>query len=95
MKITDDMLTEVEPIVAQWIRERGTSMDGASYGAALELAAYVASRRTTPDREAIIEQCARVCDARYMGDNNREDMEARRCAQAIRALKITANGEKK
>jgi hypothetical protein len=54
-----------------------------------------AGRRTTPDREAIIEQCARVCDARYMGDNNREDMEARRCAQAIRALKITANGEKK
>lgn len=31
------------------------------------------------------EQCAKVCDARYMGDNNREDMEARRCAAAIRA----------
>ena len=31
------------------------------------------------------EQCAKVCDARYMGDNNREDMEARRCAEAIRA----------
>ena len=30
------------------------------------------------------EACARVCDARYMGDNNREDMEARRCAEAIR-----------
>jgi hypothetical protein len=29
--------------------------------------------------------CAAVCDARYMGDNNREDMEARRCAAAIRA----------
>lgn len=29
--------------------------------------------------------CANVCDARYMGDNNREDMEARRCAEAIRA----------
>ncbi|WP_318833645.1 hypothetical protein [Burkholderia cepacia] len=53
MKITDDMLTEVEPIVSQWIRERGTCMDGASYAAALELAAYVAARRTTPDREAI------------------------------------------
>ena len=29
--------------------------------------------------------CAKVCDARYMGDNNREDMEAKRCAEAIRA----------
>ena len=31
------------------------------------------------------EACARLCDARYMGDNSREDMEARRCAAAIRA----------
>jgi hypothetical protein len=31
------------------------------------------------------EACAEVCDARYMGDNNREDMEAKRCAEAIRA----------
>lgn len=38
------------------------------------------------------EQCAKVCDARYMGDNNREDMEARRCAAAIRARGETNNG---
>jgi predicted metal-dependent HD superfamily phosphohydrolase len=31
------------------------------------------------------EACAKVCDKRYMGDNNREDMEAKRCAAAIRA----------
>jgi hypothetical protein len=31
------------------------------------------------------EACARVCESRYMGDNNREDMEARRCSAAIRA----------
>ena len=31
------------------------------------------------------EACAKVCDARYMGDNNREDMEAKKCAKAIRA----------
>ena len=31
------------------------------------------------------EACAKVCDSRYMGDNNREDMEARQCAAAIRA----------
>ncbi len=31
------------------------------------------------------EACAKLCEARYMGDNNREDMEARRCADAILA----------
>lgn len=31
------------------------------------------------------EACAALCEARYMGDNNREDMEARNCAAAIRA----------
>jgi hypothetical protein len=35
--------------------------------------------------EAELEASAKVCDARYTGDNNREDMEARRCAAAIRA----------
>jgi hypothetical protein len=31
------------------------------------------------------EECAKVCEARYMGDNNREDMEAKKCAKAIRS----------
>ncbi len=31
------------------------------------------------------EACAKLCEARFMGDLNREDMEARRCAAAIRA----------
>jgi len=35
------------------------------------------------------EACAKVCEARYMGDNNREDMEAKRCAEAIRARNET------
>ena len=30
------------------------------------------------------EKDARICDARVMGDNNREDEEAKRCAAAIR-----------
>ncbi|CAG9193979.1 hypothetical protein BCAR13_110078 [Paraburkholderia caribensis] len=34
-------LDEVEPFVDAWIRQRGTSMDGQSYIAALQLAAYV------------------------------------------------------
>lgn len=33
------------------------------------------------------ERAAKCCDARYMGDNNREDMEAKRCAEAIRSMK--------
>ena len=40
-----------------------------------------AQKAVLAEREA----CAKVCDSRYMGDNNREDMEARRCAEAIRA----------
>ena len=38
------------------------------------------------ERDAL-ERAAKVCDARFMGDLNREDMEARACAAAIRALK--------
>jgi hypothetical protein len=41
------------------------------------------------DRRAIAamvaKECAKICRDRYMGDNNREDMEARRCEQAILA----------
>lgn len=37
--------------------------------------------RVEVEREA----CAKVCEARFMGDLNREDEEARRCAEAIRA----------
>ena len=33
------------------------------------------------------EACAKVCDARVMGDNNREDMEAKRCAADIRSFR--------
>ena len=37
------------------------------------------------------ESCARLCDARVMGDNNREDMEAKRCAADIRSFRARAN----
>ena len=35
----------------------------------------------------VLEEAAKACDARFMGDLNREDQEARRCAADIRALK--------
>lgn len=31
------------------------------------------------------EECAKICDKRDTGDMTREDMEARRCAEAIRS----------
>ena len=53
------------------------------------MAVYPADQLTKAVQEATaraLEAAARECDARYMGDNNREDMEARRCAAAIRNL---------
>lgn len=32
------------------------------------------------------ERCARVCESRVIGDHNREDAEAQRCAAAIRGM---------
>ena len=42
--------------------------------------ASMCEKMVAAEREA----CAKVCESRYMGDNSREDMEARRCAAAIR-----------
>ena len=46
-------------------------------------------------RRAALEEAAKVCEARYMGDNNREDLEVRRCADAIRALAAQTGQEGK
>jgi hypothetical protein len=46
----------------------------------LEYAERFAALIAAQEREA----CAQVCEARFMGDLNREDQEARRCADAIR-----------
>ena len=43
---------DVRPLVNEWIASRGTSMDGAAYGAAIELAAFVAARAAAPQAEA-------------------------------------------
>ena len=37
------------------------------------------------------EACARLCDARVLGDNNREDMEAKRCAADIRSFRARSD----
>jgi hypothetical protein len=42
-----------------------------------------------------MERAAEICEARAMGDNNREDQEAKRCAAAIRrASEETTSGAK-
>lgn len=47
----------------------------------LEYAEKLIQLAAAEEREA----CAKVCDARVIGDHNREDREAKRCAEAIRA----------
>ena len=37
-------------------------------------------------RAQALEEAAKACESRVMGDNNREDGEAKRCASAIRNL---------
>lgn len=37
-------------------------------------------------RKQALDEAAKVCEARFMGDLNREDLEARRCANEIRSL---------
>ena len=34
--------------------------------------------------DLIIQQCVKVVNSRYMGDNNREDMEVRRCVEDLK-----------
>lgn len=70
--------------MARWADLHERVKDGAGYVVRIpnlekleRFAALVAER----EREA----CAMVCEARYMGDLNREDQEAKRCAAAIRA----------
>ena len=65
--------------VAAWMRSKSyaTGHGDTTEDLLKELEWQVAER----EREA----CAKVCDARVIGDHNREDQEAKRCAEAIRA----------
>jgi hypothetical protein len=67
--------------IIKWARQIGFAGDSLFAPIIMEKLAEFAALVRADEREA----CAKVCEARYMGDNNREDMEARRCAAAIRA----------
>lgn len=56
----------------------GAKMD--RYNGTIEDIERLVKRAMAAQKEA----CAKICEARYMGDNNREDMEVRRCAADIR-----------
>ncbi|MDI3304677.1 MAG: hypothetical protein QJR04_25345 [Burkholderia multivorans] len=83
-KITNDMLTE-------WFAAHPSLLDDRAVFSARQVRTIVreavAARRTTPDRESIIEECAKVCD-----DHAKTSYltEAAACARKIRALKTAA-----
>ena len=79
---SESHLERFAALVAAAERERLLSTEIHSCHANCERFACVQTRRAV---EAEREACALACEARYMGDNNREDAEARRCADAIRA----------
>ncbi|MCO1435411.1 hypothetical protein L0Z13_11805 [Burkholderia multivorans] len=102
MKITDDMLTEWRkefeaefpmPPDCIWTG-KGYSQTRYDAWRAQEYAhmwnGFVAGRRTTPDRDAIIEECARACERVAEGRSVVEmNVGAKLCADAVRALKTT------
>ena len=119
MKITDDMLTEWrKQFEAWWTRDvppeysslrpmfLKSNEDGEYQNPRCQGAweVWQAARRTTPDREAIIEECAKVCEELSAGfsepGKRRTRMTAAAmqgaltCAYAIRALKTAPTSDK-
>lgn len=45
---------------------------------------YVGSRQMEKFAKLIVQECVGVVNNRYMGDNNREDMEVRRCVEDLK-----------
>ena len=81
--ITQDELKRFAALVAAAEREKMIAEGWRQCAKGQRVTQFCAATEQVRQEER--EACARLCDARYMGDNNREDMEARRCADAIRA----------
>lgn len=56
--------------------------------------AILAARRTTPDRESIIEECAKVCEGDGEETPDAWDWHSKDYAKAIRALKAAPTSDK-
>ncbi|MCA7976772.1 hypothetical protein LGM57_10615 [Burkholderia cepacia] len=110
MKITDDMLTEWRKEFETWVIREGIGYVS-EFGHGLCFyesgigkpmwQAWQRARRTTPDRDSIIEECAKVMDDRATeieANGNLTSMTMGRIyraeAEHIRALKTAPNGEK-
>lgn len=46
--------------------------------------AYIEQVDTDKFAELIVQECIKVLNRRYMGDNNREDFEVRRCIDDVK-----------
>ncbi|MGQ7904992.1 hypothetical protein [Burkholderia sp. BC1] len=105
MKITDDMLTEWRkefeaefpmPPDCIWTG-KGYSQTRYDAWRAQEYAhmwnGFVAARRTTPDREAVIEECAAIAERTYAKDAFRFEL-GTESARAIRAIKTAPTSDK-
>ena len=73
---SEGALDYVKPLVDAWIRSRGTSMDGKSYFAALQLAAHVAAAQPsgaevlTDDQQKLIAEASTLMEMQADHDEN-------------------------
>ena len=72
--------------VARKLAENGYAQAGIKLADPYTADAEFWNAQATAALTVALEEAAQVAQSRYMGDNNREDMEARCIAAAIRAL---------
>ncbi len=94
MKITDDMLTEEQRSAVEIALSLiGLSSDPRVQKAYKGLRSLLTARRTTPDRETIIEECAAICDEITKHHFPPQKISGF-CASAIRAQKTAPTSDK-
>ncbi|MDN7965413.1 hypothetical protein QZM92_25870 [Burkholderia multivorans] len=87
-----EILTD-EDLLILWKKANGAHPDWGVFGRMVidyGREVLAAANRTTPDRDAIIEECARACERVAEGRSVVEmNVGAKLCADAVRALKAT------
>jgi len=89
----------MKSVILDWMGRHDVVLREQAFTTLLQMMLELEGRRTTPDREAIIEECAKVCEgvaAELLQPGDEEAVAgAVFCRDAIRALKTAPNGEKK